>query len=48
MDPIEVEANVMTDPRERDIEQLKMMNTEDFLLFTDYPTGIPRAKKCMS
>ena len=23
MDPIEVEANVMTDPRERDIEQLK-------------------------
>lgn len=44
MDPIEVEANVMTDPRERDIEQLKMINTKISSYSTDYPTGIPRAK----
>lgn len=43
-EPIEISANVLIDPRERDIEQLKTINTKISSYSTDYPTGIPRAK----
>lgn len=42
--PIEIDVNVMIDPRERDIEQLKTINTKISSYSTNYLTGIPRAK----
>ena len=44
MDPIEVDANVMIDPRELDIEALKTIDTKVSSYSTEYLAGIPRAK----
>ena len=44
LNPIELEVKVLIDPREREIEQLKTVNTIISSYSTDYPTGIPRAK----
>lgn len=44
MNPIEVDANVMIDPRELDIEALKTIDTKVSSYSTEYLAGIPRAK----
>ena len=44
LNPIEVDVKILIDPRQRDIEQLKTINTRISAYSTDYPTGIPRAK----
>ncbi len=44
LEPIDIDVNVMIDPRERDIEQLKTIDMKISSYSTNYPTGIPRAK----
>ena len=44
MNLIEVEANLMIDPRELEIEDLKMIDSKISSYSTEYLAGIPRAK----